>query len=50
MPLNQSGLDVVARGQREHFGPLHGRLHPGDGLTHQQGLFVPVAAHELRRR
>ena len=48
--LHQSRLHLRLAGQRKKFGAAKHRLQARYGAPHQQRLFLPVAAHELRRR
>jgi hypothetical protein len=38
---------MLLRGQLEQSRAAEERLETGQGLTHEQRLFLPVAAHEL---
>jgi len=46
---HQARLDLVALGQTEQVGAADRRLHAGQRLAHQQGLALPVRAHEVGR-
>ena len=46
---DQARLDIVLPRQRKECGARQQRLHAGDGLTNQQGLFLPILAHETLR-
>src|SRR5690606_26663104 len=45
---DQARFDVVAARQLLERGDVQRRLEAGDGLPDQQGLALPVAAHEVR--
>ena len=45
--LHQARLHRFLGRQRKHLGTQHRWLEIGNGLAHQQRLFVPMAAHEL---
>ena len=45
----QARFDAVGAGQVEQGAAIDGRAHAGPGLAYQQGLLLPVAAHECLR-
>ena len=45
--LHQARFDAVLSRQVQQLGAAEQRLETGDSLAHQQGLFMPVGAHEL---
>ncbi|MDR6389036.1 hypothetical protein J2803_001638 [Paraburkholderia phenoliruptrix] len=47
---DEARLDVVLIRQFEQFVARERRLDVRNGLADQQGLFLPIPAHELRRR
>ena len=47
---HQAGLHTLLCGQCKQLGPVQDRLEARDGLAHQQGLFLPMALHELLGR
>ena len=47
---HKAGLHPLLCGQRKQLGPVQDRLEARDGLAHQQGLFLPMALHELLGR
>ncbi|MPM92949.1 hypothetical protein SDC9_140085 [bioreactor metagenome] len=46
--LDQARLHAILARHGQQSGARNRGLEAGNGLAHQQGLFVPVAAHELR--
>src|SRR3546814_7560665 len=46
---DQARFDIVAAGQLFQGGDVQRRLEAGQGLPDQQGLALPVAAHEVGR-
>ncbi|MCY1378113.1 hypothetical protein D9M69_657220 [compost metagenome] len=47
---DQARLDGFLAGQIKQLRAAQKRFEGRDGLADQQGFFLPVAAHELRRR